>query len=95
MCYAARASKALQRRGEVVALFQLESTPPKPHGSVGRGVFLGLILDLFQIVLFPSIAIICEIIYPPSKQPFLVALMLYFIAWSLTRFLYLGPAGLC
>jgi len=76
-----------------VPIFQLECTPPRPDGSIGRGIFLGLVLDLFQIVLFPSIAIICEIVYPPSEQPDLVALMLYFYAWSLTRFLYLAPAA--
>jgi hypothetical protein len=74
-------------------MFELESAPPTPEGSVRRGVFLGMLLDLFQIALFPSILIICEIVYPPYEKPDLVAFMLYFWAWSLTRFLYLGPAA--
>jgi hypothetical protein len=74
-------------------MLELECTPPRPDGSVGRGVFLGLVLDLFQVVLFPSIAILCEIIFPPSEKPDLIAIMLYFYAWSLTRFVYLAPAA--
>jgi hypothetical protein len=75
-------------------MLELQCTPPRPDGSVGRGVFLGLVLDLFQIVLFPSIAILCEIVFRPSEKPLLIAIMLYFYAWSLTRFVYLAPAAL-
>jgi hypothetical protein len=76
-----------------MAMLQLECSPPRPGGSVGRGVFLGLVLDLFQIVLFPSIAILCEIIFPSTEKPDLIAIMLYFYAWSLTRFVYPTPAA--
>ena len=95
-----RASKALRRCGEIVAIFQLECSPPRPDGSIERGILLGMVLDLFQIVLFPILAVICYIVYPlvyprspPSENNALVVIMLYFLAWSLTRFLYLGPAA--
>jgi hypothetical protein len=74
-------------------MFELECTPPTSDGSVGRGVSLGMVLDLFQIALFPSILIICEIVFRTSERPDLYAFALYFWAWSLTRFLYLGPAA--
>lgn len=74
-------------------MFELECTPPRPNGSIGRGVFLGIVLDVFQIALFPSVLILCEIVLPPHEGRDLVAFMLYFYAWSLTRFLYLGPAA--
>lgn len=72
-------------------MLELECTPPRPDGSVRWGVFLGLVLDLFQVALFPSIVILCEII--GSDKPDLIAFMLYFCAGSLTRFVYLRPAA--
>jgi hypothetical protein len=74
-------------------MLELACTPPRPDGSVGRGVFLGLVLDLFQIALFPIILLLCELIFPPSEKPDLIGFMLYFFAWSLTRLVYLAPAA--
>lgn len=36
-------------------MLEVACTPPRPDGSVARGVFLGLVLDLFQVALFPSV----------------------------------------
>jgi hypothetical protein len=72
-------------------MFELESTRPKPNGSVGRGVFLGLVLHLFQILLVPAVAILFGLFYP-HDQPGLAGLLFSFYAWSVTQFLYLGPA---
>jgi hypothetical protein len=66
--------------------FELECTPPTPDGSVGRGVGLGLVLDLFQVALFPSVLIICEIVLPPAEKPALVGLMIYFVLGALRGF---------
>jgi hypothetical protein len=74
-------------------MFELECTPPRPDGSVGRGVFLGLVLDLFQIALFPTVLLLCEIIFPPHEGRLLIGIMFYFYYWSLTRFVYLAPAA--
>ncbi len=74
-------------------MFELESTPPKPNGSVGRGVFLGLVLHLFQILVVPVILVLFDIFYPASKEPGAAGLLFCVTAWSVTQFLYLGPAA--
>ena len=74
-------------------MFELESTRPKPNGSVGRGVFLGLVLHLFQILVVPVILVLFSIFYPAHQEPGLAGLLLCIYAWSVTQFLYLGPAA--
>jgi hypothetical protein len=74
-------------------MFELESTRPKPHGSVGRGVFLGLVLHLFQILVVPVIFVLFSIFNPDQQEPGLAGLLLCIYAWSVTQFLYLGPAA--
>lgn len=74
-------------------MFELESTTPKPNGSVGRGILLGLVLHLFQILLVPGIVILFDLFYPHGELPDLAGLLCSLYAWSVTQFLYLGPAA--
>jgi hypothetical protein len=74
-------------------MFELESTRPKPHGSVGRGVFLGLVLHLFQILVVPIILVLFEVFYPHDQEPGAAGLIFCSYVWSVTQFLYLGPAA--
>jgi hypothetical protein len=74
-------------------MFELESIPPNLHGSVGRGVFLGLVLHLFQILVVPVILILFDVFYPAHKEPGAAGLLFCIYAWSVTQFLYLGPAA--
>jgi hypothetical protein len=74
-------------------MFEFESSPPKPHGSVGRGVFLGVVLHLFQILVVPVILVLFSIFYPASKEPGAAGLLFCVTAWSATQFLYIGPAA--
>jgi hypothetical protein len=69
-------------------------TPPRPDGSVGRGVFLGMVLDLFQIALLPSIVIICELVYPPSQQARLACVHALFLCLEPYAVSLLGPGSL-
>ena len=74
-------------------MFELDSIPPELNGSVRRGVLLGLVLHLFQILLVPGIVILFDMFYPHDQLPDLAGLLCSFYAWSVTQFLYLGPAA--
>jgi hypothetical protein len=70
-----------------------ESVPPKVAGSVGRGILLGLLLHLLQLLVVPGIAFLYGVFYPRAKEPFAAVLLFCLFAWSVTQFLYLGPAA--
>jgi hypothetical protein len=66
---------------------------PPDAGSVGRGVGLGLLLHLLQIVIVPGTTLLAGAFYPRDKEPLAAGLLFSAYAWSLTQFLYLGPAA--
>ena len=72
---------------------EFESIPPKLAGSVGRGVLLGLLLHLLQFLVIPGTTFLFGVFYPQDKQPFFAGLLFSSFAWSVTQFLYLGPAA--
>jgi hypothetical protein len=72
---------------------EFESIPPKLEGSVGYGVLLGLLLHLLQFLVVPGIAFLYGVFYPRDKEPWAVAVLFCIFAWSVTQFLYLGPAA--
>jgi hypothetical protein len=64
----------------------------EPQGSMGRGVGLGLLSHLLQIVIVPGATFLFGA-FSTIQEP-LVAGFFYSIRyWSLTQFLYLGPAA--
>lgn len=65
----------------------------EPQGSVGRGVGLGLLLHLLQIVIVPGTMLLADAFYAQDKEPLAAGLLFSVYAWSLTQFLYLGPAA--
>ena len=72
---------------------EFESIPPKLDGSVGLGVLLGLLLHLMQFLVVPGITFLFDVFYPPAKEPRAAGFLFSFYAWSVTQFLYLGPAA--
>ncbi len=70
-----------------------ESTGPSASDSVGRGVFLGLALHLLQIVIVPAITMLGDLFSRPGPEAGLGGLAFAVAAWSLTQFLYIGPAA--
>lgn len=70
-----------------------EGVPPKPAGSVSRGVALGLGLHLLQFLVVPGTTFLFGKFYPQDKEPLAAGLLFSYFAWSVTQFLYLGPAA--
>lgn len=69
-----------------------ESIPAEFKGSLAKGVLLGLLLHLLQILVVPGIAFLFDVFYPPDKEPIAAGLLFSAYAWSITQLLYLGPA---
>lgn len=70
-----------------------EDVPAESEGSVAKGVLLGLLLHLFQFLLVPGIEFLFGVFYPQDKEPLAAGLLFSAYAWSVTQFLYLGPAA--
>jgi hypothetical protein len=62
------------------------------QGSVPKGVLLGLLLHLLQFLLVPGIGLLLGVFYP-DKEPLAAAYLISAYAWSVTQFVYLGPAA--
>jgi cbb3-type cytochrome oxidase subunit 3 len=76
------------------------SDPDNPRSKgfdhVNRGFGIGCLLHLFQLAIIPLIIVVTPILYrPQSRGEFaeLSSLALALGAWSVTQFLYLGPAA--
>jgi hypothetical protein len=69
------------------------SDPSK--GSVGAGVGIALGLHLLQFAMIPAAAALGSIANSAPHQPYtgLSAVFLLIAFWSVTQFLYLGPAA--
>jgi hypothetical protein len=78
--------------GRLGAVSEFESLSPQLEGSVGRGVALGLLLHLLQFLVVPGIKFLFSVFYPQDQLPLAAGLLFCSFAWSVTQFLYLGPA---
>ena len=70
-----------------------ENIPEKFKGSVRKGFLLGLLLHLLQFLIVPGTEFLFGVFYPREKEPLLAGLLFSAYAWSVTQFLYLGPAA--
>ncbi len=69
-----------------------ENMPAKFKGSVGKGLLLGLLLHFLQFLVVPGIEFLFRVFYPQDQEPLAAGLLFSAYAWSVTQFLYLGPA---
>jgi hypothetical protein len=60
--------------------------------SVSHGVNQGILLHLFQILLVPIFSFTIPLFYSTKGDLGLTGFVFALSAWSLTQFLYIGPA---
>jgi hypothetical protein len=61
---------------------------------VTRGVLIGFLLHLWQVVLIPAMATIAGMIHRAKPNDLDVAGLMFALGtWSVTQFVYLGPAA--
>jgi len=70
-----------------------ENIPAKFKGSVRKGLLLGLLLHVLQLAIVPGIQFLFGVFYPQHKEPLAAGILFSAYAWSVTQFLYLGPAA--
>lgn len=69
-----------------------DTMPSSPEDTIGRGAGLAIALHLIQFLLVPIISAAGSMFQRPNDLG-LGGFVLAIAAWSLTQFLYLGPAA--
>jgi hypothetical protein len=62
------------------------------RNSFSNGVGIGLILHFWQILIIPVLTIAIPFLYHPRAPMAVLAGFFALTAWSLTQFIYMGPA---
>jgi hypothetical protein len=67
----------------------MSDEPRSGRDSVNFGVLLGILLHLLQIVLIPAVSVVVPTLYPKAG---FAGIMFAIMGWSVTQFIYMGPA---